>query len=283
MAITCPNKPPTRILGSYLLNTVFGQAIMGKIAGSTKLDDSKTVSHLSIVHVATDFNDGRNDLHNPGLLSSDECLDSVNGNEIISEFSSFSDIGINLYDREQLDSDALKHFKNTVKYHEDLKQFECGIPWVNGNPPVDLPHNKHTVLNMFHSTMKKLDKNPVKRDQYKEVHLNEIKNNFIEPVPVGELKDPNIRMHFLHHFPVYKSDPSSTTPCRRVFNASFRTKGNISLNDSMLKGPSLTPNILKVQLRMRLKKYLMTADVSKAFLRVLLHCDDRNFTCFFYK
>ena len=54
-----------------------------------------------------------------------------------------------------------------------------------------------------------------------------------------------------------------------VFNASFRTKGNISLNDSMLKGPSLTPNILKVQLRMPLKKYLMTADVSKAFLRVL--------------
>ena len=134
---------------------------------------------------------------------------------------------------------------------------------------------------MFHSTMKKLDKNPVKRDQYKEVHMNEIHNNFIEIVPMEELKDPNVRMHFLHHFPVYKSDPSSTTPCRRVFNASFRTKGNISLNDSMLKGPSLTPNILKVQLRMRLKTYLMTADVSKAFLHVLLRYADRNFTCFF--
>ena len=49
----------------------------------------------------------------------------------------------------------------------------------------------------------------------------------------------------------------------------------------MSKGPSLTPNILKVQLRMRLKKYLMCADVSKAFLRVLLRYADRNFTCFF--
>ena len=128
--------------------------------------------------------------------------------------------------------------------------------------------------------MKKLDKDPIKRNQYKEVHLNEVSNNFIEPVPIEELNNPNVRMHFLHHFPVYKSNVTSTTPCRRVFNASFRTKGNISLNDCMLKGPSLTLNILKVQLRMRLKKYLMCSDVSKAFLRVLLKYSDRNFTCF---
>merc|ERR1711942_409335 len=136
---------------------------------------------------------------------------------------------------------------------------------------------------MFQSTMRKLDKDPIKRTQYKEVHLSEVASNFIEPVPIGELEDPNVKMHFLHHFPVYKKDPNSTTPYRRVFNASFRVKGNVSLNDCMLKGPSLTPNILKVQLRMRLKKYLMCADVSKAFLRVLLRYEDRDFTCFFVR
>ena len=182
-----------------------------------------------------------------------------------------------------MDSDALKHFKTTVKYHEDLKQFECGIPWMHGSPPNDLPHNRYIVLNMFKSTMRKLDKDPIKRTQYKEVHLSEVASNFIEPVPISELEDPNVKMHFLHHFPVYKKDPNSTTPCRRVFNASFRVKGNVSLNDCMLKGPSLTPNILKVQLRMRLKKYLMCADVSKAFLRVLLRYVDRNFTCFYVR
>ena len=281
MSFTCPqkNNPPTQILGTWLMNTIFGQCIVGKISGSTRLADSKTVTQLSIVHVATE----RDELHHPGLLSTDEDLDSFNANEIVSEFSSFSDIGINLYDREQLDSDASKHFKNTVKYHENLKQFECGIPWIHGSPPQDLPNNKYVVLNMFQSTMRKLDKDFLKRDQYKEVHLSEVANNFIEPVPLSELEDPNVKMHFLHHFPVYKKDTASTTPCRRVFNASFRTKGNISLNDCMLKGPSLTPNILKVQLRMRLKKYLMCADVSKAFLRVLLRYADRNFSCFFVR
>ena len=51
----------------------------------------------------------------------------------------------------------------------------------------------------------------------------------------------------------------------------------------MLKGPILTPNILKVLMRLRVRKYLMCADVSKAFPRVLLRQLDRNFTCFFIR
>ena len=57
MTIICPNKPPTRLLGNYLLNTIFGQCLIGKISGSTRLTDSKTVSQLSIVNVATIHND----------------------------------------------------------------------------------------------------------------------------------------------------------------------------------------------------------------------------------
>ena len=82
---------------------------------------------------------------------------------------------------------------------------------------------------------------------------------------------------------MYKKDPTSTTPCRRVFDASFHTKDQLSLNDCMLKGPTLTPHILKVLMRLRIKKFLMCADVSKAFLRVLLRYSDRNFTCFFVR
>ena len=57
MTILCPNKPPTRLLGNYLLNTIFGQCLIGKISGSTRLTDSKTVSQLSIVNIATIHND----------------------------------------------------------------------------------------------------------------------------------------------------------------------------------------------------------------------------------
>ena len=106
--------PPTRVLSTYLMNTIFGQCIVGKISGSTRLMDSQTVNTLSISHVATNEMELQ---HLPGLLQTSEELDSFNGNEMISEFSSFSDIGINLYERKKMDSDALKHFKTTVKYH----------------------------------------------------------------------------------------------------------------------------------------------------------------------
>ena len=159
-------------------------------------------------------------------------------------------MGIELYDRQHLDSAAYEHFKRTVQYHQGKCQFECGILWMQGKPPPDLLSNYYVVLNMFKSTMRKLDKEPVKREQYRQVHLGKISNDFIERVPEAELNDSSVQKHFLHHFPVYKKDPAATTPCRRVFNASFRTRGHISLNDAMLKGPILTPNILKVLMRL---------------------------------
>ena len=51
----------------------------------------------------------------------------------------------------------------------------------------------------------------------------------------------------------------------------------------MLKGQSLTPHIAKVLLRLRVKQYLLTSDVSKAFLRVILRECDRNYTLFFIR
>ena len=153
MSVNRVNVPPTRILSTYLLNTIFGQCIIGKIPGSTKLANSDAINTLSVVHVATGNIGGRDELHHPKLLSCDETLDSFNVDEVVSEFSSFSDIGINLDDREKLNFDALTHFKDTVKYHEDSKQFECGIPWVNSNPPEDLPHNQFIIFRMFLSTI----------------------------------------------------------------------------------------------------------------------------------
>ena len=161
------------------------------------------------------------------MLLIDKDLDSFKANETITEFSSFSDISINLYVKEKSDSEVSKHFKNTVEY-QDLKQFECGIPEVHSSPPHNFPHN----------------------DQHKEVHLSEVANKSLVPVSISELEDPKVKMHSLHHFQVYK-ETISKTPCRRVFDASFRTKGDISLKDCRTKGPFLTPSILKVQLCMR--------------------------------
>ena len=281
----CLNKSvlPEKKLGMHLLQTLWGKALAGKIPGSVRRMSPDTVSTLNISHVSAESVIVVPQDLNTEILNQDENLDTFNADNIIERLNSFDSLGIELYDRQDLDRAAFDHFKRTIRYHRDKKQFECGIPWMLGSPPQDLPSNYFIVLNMFKATMRKLDKDPLKLEQYRQVHLGEVENDFIERVPEKELKDSSIQRHYLHHFPVYKKDPASTTPCRRVFNASFRTKGQISLNDAMLKGPILTPNILKVLMRLRIRKYLMCADVSKAFPRVLLRMLDRNFTCFFVR
>ena len=57
----------------------------------------------------------------------------------------------------------------------------------------------------------------------------------------------------------------------------------MSLNFMMLKGEQLTPHILEVSLRLRLMRYLLTADISKAFMRMGLNENDRNFTLFYVR
>ena len=117
--------------------------------------------------------------------------------------------------------------------------------------------------------------------KYKEVHDQELANDFIERVPVNELFDSTITKHFINHFPIWKEGEGVTTKCRRVFDASLHKRGKACLNDMMYKGSQLTPHILKVSLRLRLMEYLMSADVSKAFMRMVLKPQDRNYTCFF--
>ena len=77
MNIICPNKPPTRLLGNYLLNTIFGQCLIGKISGSTRLTDAKTVSQLSIVNIATINNDEFSDNRIQDIYSGNDSIPNI--------------------------------------------------------------------------------------------------------------------------------------------------------------------------------------------------------------
>ena len=105
-------KSPARVLSSYLLESLWGDCIVGKIPGSTRLADPKTVTPLSIMHMAFSSMPGSVSAPLPsssvplaqtqpfGFLSDDETLDSFNAEEVITDISSFANIGINLYDRD---------------------------------------------------------------------------------------------------------------------------------------------------------------------------------------
>ena len=66
-----------------------------------------------------------------------------------------------------------------------------------------------------------------------------------------------------------------TTKCRIVFDASALEEGGVSLNDCVLPGPALKPNLASVLIRFRTHTIGLMADVEKMFLQVKLAPEDQ--------
>ncbi|XP_045466602.1 uncharacterized protein LOC123675299 [Harmonia axyridis] len=98
-------------------------------------------------------------------------------------------------------------------------------------------------------------------------HMTYVKNfdNFID--------QPS---YILPHHAVIKSS-STTTRCRVVFDGSAQTDKQISLNDLLLVGPNIQDDLFSIVTRLRLRHYVLSADVKMMFRQVVIHPDDRKY------
>ena len=78
---------------------------------------------------------------------------------------------------------------------------------------------------------------------------------------------------YLPHDAVIKSD-SLTTKTRVVFDGSAKTSSDISLNDSLMVGPTIQDDLFSLLTRFRTHKYALTADIEKMYCQVLVHLGD---------
>ena len=70
---------------------------------------------------------------------------------------------------------------------------------------------------------------------------------------------------------------------RIVFNASNKPNEGRSLNDCLLTGPSLTAKLHKILVQFRQGTYAVTADISKAFHRIIVKPENRKFHKFLWQ
>ena len=173
------------------------------------------------------------------------------------------------------DHDATDRFTKSVHY--DGQQYWVNLPFKEDRPC--LPDNKGPAYQQLKGLLLRLQKEPALLTHYNQV-IQQLKDlNFTEevgPAPQGK------ETHHLPHHGVKKD--SISTPLRVVFNASSKGKGREdSLNDCLLKGPNLTQKLLNSLLKFRGGRFGYTADISKAFLRVGLKEEDRDYTRFLWK
>lgn len=76
---------------------------------------------------------------------------------------------------------------------------------------------------------------------------------------------------------------STSTKLRVVFDASAKTSSSLSLNDTLLIGPTLHPNLDEILLRFRTYRIALTGDISKMYRQVQLSEPDRHLHRFLWR
>ncbi|XP_058809539.1 uncharacterized protein LOC131674714 [Phymastichus coffea] len=135
----------------------------------------------------------------------------------------------------------------------------------------ELGSSKQQALSRFHALERKFKANPAFQAEY-EKELN----GYLELRHMTLLEVDDEDGYYLPHHAVIK-ESSDTTKCRVVFDASAKTSTGISLNDSLLTGPTIQPKLQEQLVQLRSHLFAETADIEKMYRQVLMHPEDRKF------
>lgn len=137
-----------------------------------------------------------------------------------------------------------------------------------------LGESKSTALDRMLKLEKRFEKDSKLRGDYCLFMEEYLASGHMEKVEEGTLRTDDPVFYFPHH-PVLKPD-SCTTKLRTVFNGSASTSTGISLNDVLMSGPTIQPELFNILLRFRCHRYAMTADIKQMFRQILIHDEDRQ-------
>ena len=103
-----------------------------------------------------------------------------------------------------------------------------------------------------------------------------------EEVPAADYEKP---VHEVFYLPIHcvHKESSTTTKVRAVFDASAKTLTGISLNETLLVGPTVHSTLIDVLLRFRLHRVALTADVSRMYRAIALTDTDKDLHRFVWR
>ena len=135
-----------------------------------------------------------------------------------------------------------------------------------------LSKNFRLSLSILNSHRKKLSKN--KMLQYDQVIREQLNDGVIEEINLNADKNDST-VSFLPHSAIFKD--SSTSKCRIVFLSNLKSdQSKFSHNQISKPGANLNHKLQVALLLLRFDKYLVTFDLKKAFLQLILREEDTS-------
>ena len=164
---------------------------------------------------------------------------------------------------------AVNDFNDGLNF--DGKNYEVRLPWKRDHPKLE--SNYAQAVKRLESIERKLKRDPEKAEAYTTAINQYVEKGFAEEVLDLTSGDGSVR--YLPHHAVFRAD-RQTTKCRIVFDASAREQDSVSLNDCVLPGPALQPNLASVLIRFRTHRVGLIADVEKMYLQIKLAPKDQD-------
>ena len=161
-------------------------------------------------------------------------------------------------------------------------RYITGLSWKRDPMTANLPDNKSNSKNQMLSKIRALKgKNPKLLAEYHDILQNQKEDGIFELCSEANVPT-DTAVHYLPHRPVVKENKTSTK-VRIVYNGSSKLSKELpSLNDCLMKGPSMNPLILELLLRFRLNPTAFVCDIKKAFLQIGIKQSERDLLRFFW-
>lgn len=160
------------------------------------------------------------------------------------------------------------HFLNTVS-RDNKGQYTVRLPFYKER---DRPGNSRNVaIRRLLSLERKLNANATLKAEYTRVMEEYLKLGYM-----SEIETPSDNGFYMPHHAVIK-EASKTTKLRIVFDASVKSDNGVSLNDTLMVGPTIQSKLFYHLIRFRTYKFVITADIERMYCQVLLHEEDRKY------
>lgn len=164
-----------------------------------------------------------------------------------------------------------EHFNENTRRDKDGR-YIVRLPFVNGTPEVT--GSKEIAEKRLRSLEHRLNKDEYLKLKYRDVIDEYLTLGHMEEVPKSEVN--NAKAIYLPHHAVIRQD-KDTTKVRVVFDASCKGKNNQSLNDQLLVGPTLQPELRHIITQWRKAPICMAADIVKMYRQVKTDMQDADY------
>ena len=172
----------------------------------------------------------------------------------------------------QVEEKEYELIKSRMVFNQITGRWLANYPWIID--PRNLSNNRQFALAILTSTEKRMNRNQLYAETYQKQIKDMLDRKVARKVTEQELREYKGPVFYIAHHDVL-SPQSASTPMIVVFNSSARTRGGMSLNDCLAKGPCLLNQLLGILLRFRQERFAFIGDIKKMFHSIDIPTQDQ--------